>query len=90
MTDQGGLRPDQEAEQPAPDVEQMMQLVQFARQCEDGWRQWFAATRIRPCQVFYEDLVRTGSPSRTEFSNITAARNSMQTTFRPSAIASSR
>jgi trehalose 2-sulfotransferase len=56
VTDQWGLRPDQEAEQPAPDVEQMVQLVQYAQRCEDGWQQWFAATGIQPCQVLYEDL----------------------------------
>jgi hypothetical protein len=28
-----------------------MQLVQSAQRCEDGWRQWFASTRIQPCQV---------------------------------------
>jgi len=56
VTDQWGLRPDQEAEQPAPDVEQMVQLVQFAQRCEDGWRQWFASTGLQPCEVRYEDL----------------------------------
>jgi LPS sulfotransferase NodH len=35
-----------------------MQLVQSAQRCEDGWRQWFASTRIQPCQVVYEDLAR--------------------------------
>jgi len=35
-----------------------MQLVRFAQRCEDGWRRWFAATGIRPCQVRYEDLAR--------------------------------
>jgi LPS sulfotransferase NodH len=39
-------------------VEQIMQLVQSAQRCEDGWRQWFASTRIQPCQVVYEDLAR--------------------------------
>ena len=58
VTDQWGLRPDQEAGQPAPDVEQMVQLVRLAERCEDGWRQWFASTRIQPCQVLYEDLSR--------------------------------
>jgi trehalose 2-sulfotransferase len=57
-TDQWALRPGQEAEQPAPDVEGMIQLIQFAQQCEDGWRQWFAATGIQLCQVLYEDLAR--------------------------------
>ena len=57
-TDQWGLRPGQEPEQPAPDVEQMMRLVQFAQQCEDGWRQWFGSTGIQPCEVRYEDLAR--------------------------------
>jgi trehalose 2-sulfotransferase len=56
VTDQWGLRPGQQAEQPAPDVEQMVQLVQLAQQCEDGWRQWFSSTGIQPCQVRYEDL----------------------------------
>ena len=57
VTDQWALRPGQEPAQPAPDVEQMVQLVQFAQRCEDGWRQWFASTRIQPCEVVYEDLV---------------------------------
>jgi LPS sulfotransferase NodH len=55
-TDQWALRAGQEPEQPAPDVEQIVQLVQFAQRCEDGWRQWFASTGIQPCQVLYEDL----------------------------------
>jgi LPS sulfotransferase NodH len=55
-TREWGLRPDQEAEQPAPDVEQMVQLVQFAQRCEDGWRQRFASTGLQPCEVRYEDL----------------------------------
>jgi len=58
VTDQWGLRPDQQAEQPAPDLEQLVQLVQLAQWCEDGWRQWFTATGIQPCQVLYEDLAR--------------------------------
>ena len=56
VTDQWALRPGQEAEQPAPDVEQMVQLAQFAQRCEDGWRQWFASTGIQPHEVLYEDL----------------------------------
>jgi len=58
VTDQWGLRLGQQAEQPAPDVEQMVQLVRLAEQCEDGWRQWFTATGIQPCEVLYEDLTR--------------------------------
>ena len=58
VTDQWALRPGQEAGQPAPDVEQKVRLVQFAQQCEDGWRQWFASTGIQPCEVVYEDLAR--------------------------------
>jgi trehalose 2-sulfotransferase len=58
LTDQWALRSGQEAEQPAPDVEQMVQLVHYAQWGEDGWRQWFAATGIQPCQVLYEDLAR--------------------------------
>jgi LPS sulfotransferase NodH len=58
VTDQWALRPGQEAEEPAPDLEEMVQLVRFAQRCEDGWRQWFAATGIQPCEVVYEDLVR--------------------------------
>src|ERR1700745_1463492 len=56
VTGQWGLRPGQQAGQPPPDVEQMVQLVRFAEQCEDGWRQWFATTGIQPCEVLYEDL----------------------------------
>ena len=58
VTDQWGQRPGQEAEQPPPDVEQMVQLVRFAQRCEDGWRQWFASTGIQCCDVIYEDLSR--------------------------------
>jgi LPS sulfotransferase NodH len=58
VTGQWGLRPGQEAGQPPPDVEEMVQLVRFAQRCEDGWRQWFASTGIQPCQVLYEDLAR--------------------------------
>ena len=58
VTDQWGLRPDQEAGQPAPDVEQMVALVRLAEWCEDGWRQWFASTGIQPYKVVYEDLAR--------------------------------
>ena len=57
-TGQWALRSDQEAGQPALDVERILPLVRFAQQCEDGWRQWFAATGIQPCEVFYEDLAR--------------------------------
>ena len=52
-TDQWALRPDQEPEQPAPDVERIAQLVRFAEGCEDGWRRWFASTGIQPCEVVY-------------------------------------
>jgi trehalose 2-sulfotransferase len=58
VTNQWALRPGQEAEQPAPDLEQMVQLVRLAERCEDGWRQWFTSTGIQPCQVVYEDLAR--------------------------------
>jgi len=56
VTGQWGLRPDQEAGGPAADVEPILRLIRFAEQCEDGWRQWFASTGIRPCEVVYEDL----------------------------------
>jgi LPS sulfotransferase NodH len=58
VTEQWALRPGQQAGQPAPDVEQMVQLARFAQRCEDGWRQWFASTGIQPCQVLYEDLAQ--------------------------------
>jgi trehalose 2-sulfotransferase len=58
VTGQWGLRPGQEAEQPPPDVEQMVQLVRLAEKCEDGWRQWFASTGVHPFEVVYEDLSR--------------------------------
>jgi LPS sulfotransferase NodH len=57
-TGQWVLRPGEESGQPAPDVEQIVALVRFAEQCEDGWRQWFASTGIQPCEVVYEDLAR--------------------------------
>jgi LPS sulfotransferase NodH len=57
-TGQWALGPDREPARPAPDVEQIVQLVRFAERCEDGWRQWFASTGIQPCQVVYEDLSR--------------------------------
>jgi LPS sulfotransferase NodH len=58
VTDQWCLRPGQEAERPAPDVEEIVRYVRFAEACEDGWRQWFAATGIQPREVVYEDLAR--------------------------------
>jgi len=58
VTDQWALRPDQEPEQPAPEVEQIVQLVRFAEGCEKGWRRWCASTGIQPCEVLYEDLAR--------------------------------
>ena len=58
VTDQWGVRPGEQAGQPAPDVEEMVQFVRLAQWCEDGWRQWFASTGIQPCQVRYEDLAR--------------------------------
>jgi LPS sulfotransferase NodH len=45
-------------DRPVPGVEEIIRLVQFAQWCEDGWRQWFAATGIQPCQVVHEDLAR--------------------------------
>jgi len=58
VTGQWGLRPDQAAGQPAPDVERILPLVRLAQQCEDGWRQWFTSTGIQPCEVVYEDLAQ--------------------------------
>ena len=58
VTDQWSLRPDQEAEQPALDAEEIMRLVQLAQWHEDGWRQWFDVTGIQPCEILYEDLTR--------------------------------
>jgi trehalose 2-sulfotransferase len=57
-TDQWSLRPDQEAEQPTLCVEEIVRLVQLAQHYEDGWRQWFDATGIQPCEILYEDLAR--------------------------------
>jgi LPS sulfotransferase NodH len=56
VTDQWALQPHQEAKQPAPDVERIVELIQYAEQCEDGWRQWFSSTGIQPYEVRYEDL----------------------------------
>lgn len=58
VTGQWGLRPGQQAALPEPDLKEIIQLVRFAERCEEGWRQWFAATRIQPCEVRYEDLTR--------------------------------
>ena len=88
VTGQWGQRPGQEPEQPAPDVERIVGLVQFAQQCEDGWRRWFGATGIQPCEVLYEDLSGTGSLSRTQSWSSSAFRDSMQATCRPFATAS--
>jgi LPS sulfotransferase NodH len=52
------LGPGQEPAEPALDVERAVRLVQFAKRCEDGWRQWFASTGIQSCEVAYEDLTR--------------------------------
>ena len=60
-----------------------MQLVQFAQRRKDGWRQWFASNRIRPCEVLYQTSHGTGSRSRTQSWSSSASRNLMQTTFRP-------
>jgi LPS sulfotransferase NodH len=88
VTDQWGLRPGQQAGQPAPDVEQMVQLVRFAERCEDGWRQWFTSTGIQPCNVLYEDLARDRLAVANGVLDFSAFRNSTQTTFRRSATAS--
>jgi trehalose 2-sulfotransferase len=56
VTEQWALRPGQEADQPAPDVEEMVQFARLAEQWEDGWQQWFASTGIQPYEVVYEDL----------------------------------
>jgi LPS sulfotransferase NodH len=65
VTHQWALRPGQEADQPPPGVEQMVQLVRFAQRCEDGWRQWFASTGIQPCQSPLR-RPRTGQARRRE------------------------
>ena len=57
-TDEWALTPDQQPARPELDVEQIVPLVRFAEQCENGWRQWFAATGIEPYEVVYEDLAR--------------------------------
>jgi hypothetical protein len=58
VTDQWALRTEQQAGQPAPDVEGIVPLVRFAERCEEGWRRWFASTGIQPCEVVYEELAR--------------------------------
>jgi hypothetical protein len=81
------LRSDQEPEQPALDVEKIMQLVQFAQRCEDGWRQWFVSTESSSTRSSTKTSHGTGSQSRTQ-SLSSAFRNSMLTIFRPFATAS--
>ena len=58
VTGQWALQPGQQAEQPALDVERVVRLVRFAERCEEGWRQWFTSTGLRPCEIRYEDLAR--------------------------------
>ena len=58
VTDEWALTPDQKPEQPELDVEQIVPLVRLAEQCENGWRQWFAATGIEAYEVVYEELAR--------------------------------
>jgi hypothetical protein len=82
------LRPPQDAKRPAPDVERIVELVQYAERCEDGWRQWFSSTGIEPYEVLYEDLPQTGSGPRTECLGSSAFRNSIPMSFRPFATAS--
>jgi trehalose 2-sulfotransferase len=88
VTDQWALRPGQQAAQPAPDVEQIIQLVQFAQRCEDGWRRWFTSTRIQPCEVVYEDLARDRLAVANRVLEFLRSRNSMQAIFCPPATAS--
>lgn len=71
-TDQWALTADQEASSPQPTadadgdadraaaaaIDEIMPLVRFAQECEDGWRHWFATTGIEPHVVVYEDLAR--------------------------------
>jgi trehalose 2-sulfotransferase len=49
-----------DSEQPAPpppfDRDAIDQLVQWAEQCEAGWRGWFAAHSIAPFEIVYEEM----------------------------------
>lgn len=56
VTDEWALTVDQKPTRPELEVEQIVPLVRFAEQCENGWRQWFASTGIEPYEVVYEEL----------------------------------
>ncbi len=47
-------------EEPAPpppfDRQAISRLARYAQQCESGWREWFAAHSIAPCEVVYEQM----------------------------------
>ena len=57
-TDEWALTPDQRPARLELHVEQIVPLVRFAEQCENGWRQWFASTGVETYEVVYEDLAR--------------------------------
>jgi trehalose 2-sulfotransferase len=87
-TDQWALRPEQEPEQAAPDVERIVQLVRFAERCEKGWRRWFASTGIQPCEVLYEDLARDRLAVANGVLEFLRLPRSMRVAFPPFATAS--
>jgi trehalose 2-sulfotransferase len=48
----------QPAKPPAFDRDAISGLVQYAQDCETGWRDWFSANSVQPLQIEYEDLTR--------------------------------
>jgi LPS sulfotransferase NodH len=57
VTDQWALRHDEPAKQHDMDVAHILPLVRYATECEQGWRDWFAAAGITPLEITYERLV---------------------------------
>jgi LPS sulfotransferase NodH len=49
---------DQPAPPPLFDREAITRLLQFAQDCEDGWRGWFSAHSIEPFELVYEEMTR--------------------------------
>jgi trehalose 2-sulfotransferase len=57
-TGQYALAEGEQAKQPpAFDREAIGRLVQFAEECEAGWREWFATHSITPLEIVYEEMV---------------------------------
>ena len=87
VTDQWGLRPDQEAGQPAPDVEQMVALVHSPSGARMAGGSGSPQRESSPTKLSTKTSRGTGSRSRTESWSFSTSHDSTPTTFRPFATA---